>query len=55
MREYKIHYHIHMGWDTTILADSEDEALEKADEEFGSAPIEDYDYIDDECEVVEVN
>lgn len=44
--EYTVHFHIHMGYDVTIQADSEAEAIERAEEIFENVPVEDFDFLD---------
>lgn len=44
--EYTVHFHIHMGYDVKIQADSEAEAIEKAEEIFEDVPVEDFDFLD---------
>jgi hypothetical protein len=48
--EYTVHFHIHMGYDITVEADSEEEAIELAEEMFEDVEIEDFDFIDSTCE-----
>lgn len=45
-KKYTVHYHIQMGYDVVVEADSEEEALEKADEIFDDVPVEDFDFLD---------
>ena len=44
--EYTVHFHVHMGYNVTVSADSEAEAIEKAEEIFENADIADFDFID---------
>ena len=45
-KRYHIHYHIQMGYDVVVEAESEEEALAKADEIFEEVPVEEFDFID---------
>ena len=52
MKNYRVHFHIHAGYDACVVAENEDAAIEAADKEYAKASVEDYDYIYSECEGV---
>ena len=52
MKGYKIHYSIQMGVNIEVDAESEEEALDKAEEIFDTIGVEEFDFGDAICEGV---